>query len=338
MQEYSVATIPGDGIGPEVMTSAKMVLEAISEINKEIAFNFLEYPAGDECKRVTGDALPPETLEGVKGADACLFSAVGETAKEVILPLRQQLNLYANLRPSKTFPGVESIQKNVDIVVVRENSEGLYKMIGHRGKNFGVNLRIITREASDKIARYAFEYAKKNDREKVTSVHKVNVMDFSEEIFLESTRKVSRDFPEIKYTELIVDACAMKLVLEPEKFEVIITTNMFGDILSDEIAGLVGGLGLAPSANIGDKKAIFEPVHGSAPDIAGKNIANPIAMILSSGMMLNWLNQKKAAKVIEYAITNILKEGQCLTPDLGGNATTQEMTEEIIKNMKKVVS
>lgn len=333
MQEYSIATIPGDGIGPEVMTSAISVLKALSNKIDEIEFEFTEYLAGDECKRLTGEALPSETMRGVENADACLFAAVGETAKEVILPLRQKVDLYVNLRPAKVYPGVRAINENVDIVVVRENSEGIYKMIGYREEDFGVNLRIITRESSERIARYAFEYARNKDRGKVTSVHKANVMDYTEDIFLEATRKISREYPDIQYQELIVDACSMKLILNPEEFEVIVTTNMFGDILSDEIAGLVGGLGMAPSANIGDERAIFEPVHGSAPDIAGKNIANPVAMILSARMMLSWLNQQKAAKQLEHAVSNLLSKGQVLTPDLGGNATTVEITEEIIKNL-----
>ncbi len=329
MTEYKVALVPGDGIGTEVMAATVKVLEALTE-SSNLKFEFREYMAGDECKDKTGLALPKETVEGVKNADVCLFAAVGNTAKEVIVPLRQQLNLYANLRPTKTYPGVKALKESIDIMIVRENTEDLYKMIGHRGKDFGINVRVITTEASERIVRYAFEYAKSKGRKKVTAVHKVNVLDYTDEVFLEAARNVAKNYKEIKYEEVIVDACAMKLILMPESFDVIVTTNMFGDILSDETAGLVGGLGLAPSGNVGDEKAIFEPVHGSAPDIAGKGIANPVATILSAVMMLEWLGEQDAAERLEKAVLTVLKEGKVKTPDLGGKSTTDDIARAII--------
>lgn len=332
MTRYEIATIPGDGIGTEVMAAAVKVLEALAE-KTDIDFDFRLYMAGDEHKAKTGVALPNETVEGVKRADACLFAAVGNTAKEVIIPLRQQLNLYANLRPAKAYPGVTALKPNLDLMIVRENTEDLYKMIGYRGKGFGVNLRIITTEASERIVRYAFEYAEKNGRSKVTAVHKANVLDYTDDVFLEAARAVAESYPDINYEEAIVDACAMKLVLNPESFDVIVTTNMFGDILSDETAGLVGGLGLAPSGNVGDDKAIFEPVHGSAPDIAGKGIANPVATILSSVMMLDWLNESKAARRVESAVLKVLSMGKVKTPDMGGRNTTYDMADAVIAQL-----
>jgi 3-isopropylmalate dehydrogenase len=329
---YEIATIPGDGIGTEVMAAAVKVLEALAE-KTDIDFDFRLYMAGDEHKAKTGVALPSETVEGVKRADACLFAAVGNTAKEVIIPLRQQLNLYANLRPAKAYPGVTALKPNLDLMIVRENTEDLYKMIGYRGKGFGVNLRIITTEASERIVRYAFEYAEKNGRSKVTAVHKANVLDYTDDVFLEAARAVAESYPDINYEEAIVDACAMKLALNPESFDVIVTTNMFGDILSDETAGLVGGLGLAPSRNVGDDKAIFEPVHGSAPDIAGKGIANPVATILSSVMMLDWLNESKAARRVESAVLKVLSMGKVKTPDMGGRNTTYDMADAVIAQL-----
>jgi isocitrate/isopropylmalate dehydrogenase len=242
-------------------------------------------------------------------------------------------NCYANLRPVKAYPGVKSHNPDVDIMIVRENTEDLYKMVGYQGDGWGVNLRIISREASERIVKYAFEWAKNNSRRKVTAVHKANVLDFTDNIFLEASRKIANNYPAIKYEEAIVDACAMKLVLIPESFDVIVTTNMFGDILSDEAAGLVGGLGLAPSGNIGDKVAIFEPVHGSAPDIAGKGIANPSATLFSSVMMLEWLGEKAAAKKLENAVIKVLSEGKTVTPDLGGRSTTSQMAESIISKL-----
>lgn len=329
MKTYRIAAIPGDGIGPECMAAAQTVLKALASKRGDFGLEFRNYDGGDEYKARTGVALPPETIKGVKEADATLFIAVGNTAKEVILPLRQMNNCYANLRPAKAYPGVKALKPNVDIMIVRENTECLYKMVGYQGDGWGVNLRIITREASERIVKYAFEWAKKNGRRKVTAVHKANVLDFTDNVFLEASRKIAKGYPEIKYEEAIVDACAMRLVLAPEQFDVIVTTNMFGDILSDEVAGLVGGLGLAPSANIGDEVSIFEPVHGSAPDIAGKGIANPAATLLSAAMMLDWLGEAEAAKQLEKAVTAVLLEGKTVTPDLGGKASTAQMAAAV---------
>ena len=330
--KYSIATIPGDGIGTEVMAAAVKVLEALAK-KTGLEFEFSLLYAGDEHKERTGVALPPETVEGVKASDACLFAAVGDTAKEVIIPLRQRLNLYANLRPAKAYPGVPAVNPDVDIMVVRENTEGIYKMIGDRGKDYGFNVRVITREASERIVRYAFEYARKNGKSKVSAVHKANVLDYTDEVFLEAARDVAKDYPGIAYEEVIVDACAMKLVLAPQQFQVIVTTNMFGDILSDEAAGLVGGLGMAPSGNVGDELCIFEPVHGSAPDIAGKGIANPVATILSAAMMLEWLGEGEAADRLEAAVLKVLEEGMVRTPDLGGANTTDEVADAVIERL-----
>jgi len=330
--KYSIATIPGDGIGTEVMAAAVKVLEALAE-RTGLEFEFRLLYAGDEHKERTGVALPPETIEGVKASDACLFAAVGNTAKEVIIPLRQRLNLYANLRPAKAYPGVPAINPDVDIMIVRENTEGIYKMIGDRGRDYGFNVRVITREASERIVRYAFEYARRNGKSKVSAVHKANVLDYTDDVFLEAARDVAKDYPGIAYEEVIVDACAMKLVLSPQQFQVIVTTNMFGDILSDEAAGLVGGLGMAPSGNVGDELCIFEPVHGSAPDIAGKGIANPVATILSAAMMLEWLGEKEAADRLEAAVLKVLEEGEVRTPDLGGANTTDDVADAVIERL-----
>jgi len=330
--KYSIATIPGDGIGTEVMAAAVKVLEALAE-KTGLEFEFRLLYAGDEHKERTGVALPPETIEGVKASDACLFAAVGNTAKEVIIPLRQRLNLYANLRPAKAYPGVPAVNPDVDIMIVRENTEGIYKMIGDRGRDYGFNVRVITREASERIVRYAFEYARRNGKSKVSAVHKANVLDYTDDVFLEAARDVAKDYPGIAYEEVIVDACAMKLALSPQQFQVIVTTNMFGDILSDEAAGLVGGLGMAPSGNVGDELCIFEPVHGSAPDIAGKGIANPVATILSAAMMLKWLGEKEAADRLEAAVLKVLEEGEVRTPDLGGANTTDDVADAVIERL-----
>ena len=328
--KYNIALLPGDGIGPEVVDATVKVLEAL-EKKTEIEFNFKTYMIGDAEKKKSGTALPQATIQGVKDADASLFACVGETAKETILPLRQKFNLYANLRPAKAYPGVHALQPKTDLMIIRENTEDLYKMIGDRSPRSAFNVRVITWEASERIVRYAFEYAKANGKTKVTSIHKANVLDYTDGLYLEASRAVAKEYPEIEYQELIVDAAGMRLVMNPESFQVVVTTNMFGDILSDVVAGLVGGLGMAPSGNVGDGMCIFEPVHGSAPDIAGKGIANPAACILSAAMMLDWLKEEKAADMIEEAVLKVLKEGKVKTPDLGGKNKTTEFADAVAK-------
>ena len=333
MTRYRIATIPGDGIGPEVMEATISVLEALAEARGDLNFEFLELPAGDGTKAETGVALPAETPKEVERSDACLFAAVGETAKEVILPLRQGLDLYVNMRPAKVYPNVPHVRDGVDLVIVRENTEGLYTRIGGRGPGWGVSLRVITRHASERIARFAFDLAEREGRRRVTCVHKANVLDTTCGLFAEACREVATDHPELEYEEMLVDACAMQLIRRPERFDVVVTTNMFGDILSDEAAGLVGGLGMAPSGNIGENHAIFEPVHGTAPRLAGRGIANPIATILSARMMLEWLEEREAAAALEEAVVEVLREGETLTLDLGGSAGTMEVAAAVRRRL-----
>jgi 3-isopropylmalate dehydrogenase len=330
--KYTIALLPGDGIGSEVMDATVTVLKVL-EAKTDIKFEFKTYMLGDEEKKRSGIALPQETINGVKAADACLFACVGETAKETILPLRQMFNLYANLRPAKSYPGVSSLKPDTDLMIVRENTEGIYKMIGDRSTRSAFNIRVITYEASERIVRYAFEWAKANGKSKVTSVHKANVLDYTDGLYLEASRSVAEEYPEIEYQELIVDAAGMRLVMNTEDFEVVVTTNMFGDILSDVTAGLVGGLGMAPSGNVGDNMCIFEPVHGSAPDIAGRGIANPSACILSASMMLEWLKELDAAKMVEDAVIRVLENGKIKTPDLGGENKTIEFAKAIAEKI-----
>ena len=329
---YKIAVIPGDGIGKEVMEATLTVLESL---NLNLEYEFAD--AGDECKEKTGVALPQETIDIVKKTDACLFGAAGETAADVIVRLRQEMDLFANLRPVKSYPGTNSLFKDLDFMIVRENTEGMY--IGKEdyikdesGNIIGATAeRLITKKASERICNYAFQYAKNNNRKKVTGVHKANVLKKTDGLFKEVFYKVAKNYEsdKIEAEDFYVDATAMYLLTRPQSFEVIVTTNLFGDILSDEGAGLVGGLGLIPSANIGEKRALFEPVHGSAPDIAGKGLANPTAMILSSMMMLEYLGEKEAASKLDKAVLKVLSEGKTVTSDLGGNATTMEMAEAI---------
>ncbi len=325
---HKITVIPGDGIGREVMDAAMLVLESLN-----LPFKYVWMEAGDEALKKYGKALPDETLEECKKSDAVLFGAAGETAADVIVRLRFELETFANIRPAKSFKGVKCLYSDVDIVIVRENTECLYK-----GLEFEVadgvteGIRVITKEGCERIARYAFELAVREGRKKVTALHKANVMKKTCGLFRDVCREVAKKYP-VEFNEYYIDAACMYLVMDPHRFDVIVTTNMFGDIVSDLAAGLVGGLGLAPSANVGEKHAIFEPVHGSAPDIAGKGIANPSAMILTACMMLKHFGYVSEAEKVEKALESVIAEGKT-TPDLGGNLKTMEMAEEVVKKLK----
>lgn len=326
---YQIAVIPGDGIGSEVMEAAIYVLDAL-----DIDFNYIYAEAGDECLEKNGAALPDKTLDIIRNADACLFGAAGETAADVIVKIRQELKMFANLRPVKSYPNTQSLSDKIDFIIVRENTEGMYIADEERYTDEGaVAKRIITREAEERIINYAFKYAKEHNKSKVTGVHKANVLKKSDGLFKDIFYEVAEKYPEIATEDYYVDATAMYLITRPEDFEVIVTTNLFGDILSDEGAGLVGGLGLIPSANIGKDGALFEPVHGSAPDIAGQGKANPIAMMLSAIMMLRYLGEDEAADKFDAAILKVLNVGNILTGDLGGSSTTMELAEEVKNNL-----
>ncbi len=323
--KYNIAVIPGDGIGKEVMEATILVLDSLN-----IDFDYVYGEAGDECLEKNGTALPDETIEIVRNADACLFGAAGETAADVIVRLRQEMKMYANLRPVKSYPNTNSLSDDIDFMIVRENTEGLYIADKEEITEDGaIAKRIITREAEERIIDYAFKYATENNKSKVTGVHKANVLKKSDGLFKEIFYEVGERYPDIEKEDFYVDATAMYLITQPQNFDVIVTTNLFGDILSDEGAGLVGGLGLIPSANIGNDGALFEPVHGSAPDIAGKGLANPIAMLLSAVMMLRYLGENEAAEKIDNAILKLLTEAKVLTGDLGGKSTTIEVANEI---------
>ena len=323
--KYQIAVIPGDGIGKEVMEATISVLDEL-----DVDFDYVYGIAGDECNEEHGTPLPQETIDIVRDSDACLFGAAGETAADVIVKIRQEMKMFANLRPVKSYPHTKSVFENVDFMIVRENTEGLYIANQEEKTEDGaIAKRIITREAEERIIDYAFQYAKDNNRTKVTAVHKANVLKKTDGLFKEIFYEVGEKYPDIDTEDFYVDATAMYLVTQPQEFQVIVTTNLFGDILSDEGAGLVGGLGLIPSANIGLEGALFEPVHGSAPDIAGQQKANPIAMMLSAIMMLRYLGENEAANKFDAAILKVLNEGKTLTSDLGGSSTTIEVAQAI---------
>jgi 3-isopropylmalate dehydrogenase len=332
---YKISLITGDGIGPELSDSAVSVLNTISD-NLDLKFDITKLKAGDSALKETGKALPDETIDVIKKSDACLKAPVGESAADVIVVLRRVLDLYANIRPAKSYPHMPALRDDIDLVIVRENTEDLYG-----GKEFSlgdsaVALRIISERASKRIAKYAFETAaQRNLMRKVTCVHKSNVMRITDGLFVKSCIEVSKNYPDISFEQMYVDACAMNLIRQPEQFDVIVTTNLFGDILSDESSQVVGGLGMAPAANIGDNFALFEPVHGAAFDIAGKNIANPSSFLLSIKMMLDWLGEKHddarcitVGKKLESTIFDLVKQG-VKTKDIGGEKSTSEFTREI---------
>jgi isocitrate dehydrogenase (NAD+) len=326
---YTATLIPGDGIGPEVVAAAVRVLSATG-----VAFEWETEPAGLSAIGEHGTPLPPRVLESVRRNKIALKgpteTPVAGGHRSVNVALRKELDLYANLRPVKTLPGIKSRYDGVDLVVVRENTEDLYSGLEHVVVPGVVeSIKIITERASTRIAMFAFDYAQTHGRKRVTAVHKANIMKLSDGLFLDCCRVVAKQYPGIAYDEIIVDNCCMQLVLDPTRFDLLLLENLYGDIVSDLCAGFIGGLGLAPGANIGESVAVFEAVHGSAPDIAGKNLANPTALVLSSAMMLDHLGERDAADRVRHAVREILREGKKLTCDLGGSAGTTEIAEAI---------
>ncbi len=344
MNEYKIALIPGDGIGPELTEATLKILDAVQK-KFCVKLNITQVEAGDRCYEKTGVALPKETVEVIKNSHACLKGPVGETAADVVIKLRIMFNLYANIRPIKAYPSIPSLRPDIDMVFVRENTEDVYRGIEFALEDTAICIRIITRKGSERIARKAFHVARRRNKKKlVTAIHKANVMKVSDGLFAQVSREVAKQNPDIDFNEQYVDAASMRLIKEPHKFDVLLITNMFGDILSDEAAQLIGGLGMAPGANVGDDFALFEPIHGSAPTRVGKHNANPCSMILASKMMLDWLGEKyddqeclMAAQAIENAVIETLRKGITI-PDFGGSATTlgmaKAMAEEILKGKR----
>ncbi len=337
---YTVTLIPGDGIGPEVTTAARRVLEATG-----IPLQWDVQPAGASVMPEEGTPLPERVLESVRTHGVALkgpiTTQIGSGFRSVNVALRKLLDLYANLRPAKSLPGVAQARPSVDLVVVRENTEGLYVGVEHEviPNEAAEAVRITTRRASERIVRFAFEYARRHGRHQVTAVHKANILKITDGLFLKVAREVAEAYPDIAYQERIVDNMCMQLVLRPEAYDVLVLPNLFGDIVSDLSAGLIGGLGMAPGANIGDGIAVFEPVHGSAPDIAGQDKANPIAAILSGALMLRYLNEDEAADRVEQAVASVLAEGRVVTADLHTQRPdaqlvgTQDMADAIIAHL-----
>ena len=325
--------IPGDGIGKEISKSVVAVSEAMN-----LDLEWVEYQAGAEYAANTKEVFEPGLVEAIKEYKWALkgptATPIGTGFRSVNVALRQQFATYANVRPIKSFKGIDSRYENIDLVIIRENTEDLYKGIEYMiSPDIANGVKLITRKASEKICRYAFEYARNNGRKKVTAVHKANIMKYTDGLFLETYRDVAKDYPEIETQEVIVDNMCMQLVIRPETFDVLVAPNLYGDIVSDLCAGLVGGLGFAPSGNIGDEYRIYEAVHGSAPDIAGQGIANPSALLLAFALMLEALGKLDKANQLRDALAKVVAKGEVVTPDIGGKATTKQFTEAIIKEL-----
>ena len=335
MVKHTITLIPGDGIGPEV---TKPTLEIIKAAGVNVEWH--TYLAGAEALKKSGTTLPKELIDSFEKNRVALkgpvTTPIGEGFPSVNVELRQSFDLYANLRPIKNLPGVKARYQNVDLIVVRENTEGLYSGIEHEVVPGVVeSLKIITERASTRIAKFAFDFARSHGRKKVAAVHKANIMKMSDGLFLLCARKVAHEYPSIAFSDIIVDNACLQLVLDPLKLDVLLLENLYGDIVSDLAAGLVGGLGVVPGANLGDTHALFETVHGSAPDIKGKDIANPTAMILAAVMMLRHISENTAAQKIQASLEKVLVKGECLTRDMGGTATTKKFAEAIIKEIEK---
>ena len=337
--KHKVTLLPGEGIGPEVSAAVRRILDASGV---QIEWEVLEARAENTDKGTTGaEVLNSAAIESVRRNKVALkgpmATAVAGGARSVNVALRKSLELYANLRPVKNLPGVKSHFDNVDVVIVRENTEDLYSGLEHEVVPGVVeSLKIITEKASTRIAKFAFEYARRLGRKKIHAIHKANIMKLSDGLFLKSVRAVAEKFPDIEYKELIVDNACMQIVIDPQQFDILLLPNLYGDVMSDLAAGLVGGLGVVPSGNIGEDGAIFEAVHGTAPDIAGKGVANPTALLMSSILMLNYIGEAFTADRVEQALWKVYREGKHMTRDLGGKATTQEFADAVIAALPHV--
>jgi len=332
--KHTITLIPGDGIGPEIVAATVRVIEATG-VDIEWETQIL----GAQAQEKFGTTLPPQTMESIRKNKVALkgpqMTPIGKGFTSVNVGLRKELDLYANVRPIKALPGIKSRNPELDLVIVRENTEDLYAGLEHVVVPGVVeSIKIITEKASTRIAKYAFEYARDNNRKKVTAVHKANIMKLSDGLFLECFYNQAKLFPDIEADDKIIDNCCMQLVMRPEQFDILVLENLYGDIVSDLCAGLIGGLGLAPGANIGELGAVFEAVHGSAPDIAGQGIANPTALMLSAVQMLNHIGERDAANRMRDAILAVFAEGQTITRDLGGTAKTNEFARAIEEKIK----
>ena len=329
-KRYKIGIIPGDGIGRDVIKAAKIVIKAVQEVSQQFTLDLLEMDTGGEAVKKYGNPFPQETIEGIRQTDAVLFGAAGPPhTPKVLHGFKNGFDLYAKVCPVKSLPGICALREKADLIIVRENTEGLYGMGGYIDGDRYVSFRQFTKKGMERILRFSFDLAVKKNRKKVTFTHKAGALPHTDEPMKRMFYEIAKDYPGIEAEDMMIDACAMHMVMKPEKFDIIITENANGDILSDVGAGITGGLGLACSGNIGDTMAVFEPIHGTAPKYADKDVVNPIAAIMSGMMMFDYLGEVKASSQIEQSVKEVLIEGNIRTYDLGGTSSTTEVAEAI---------
>jgi isocitrate/isopropylmalate dehydrogenase len=335
-KKYRIGVIPGDGIGRDVIKAARIVLDTVNEVSNEFSLEFREMDTGDAAVAKYGAPFPKETVEGIKQTDAVLFGAAGNpnTAK-VLHGFRMGFDLYAGIRPIKALRGSGALRPKADLIIVRENTEGLYKGDGYINGDTYVNLRVFTKRGMERILRFGFELALKEGRKKVTLTHKAPALVYTDAPMRQMFYEIAKGYPSVEAEDMTIDACAMQVVMRPEKFDIVITENANGDVLSDVGAGVIGGMGFAYSGNIGDSMAVFEPIHGTAPKYADKNVVNPIAAIMAARMMFDYLGEKETGSRIERAVTDVLLEGKVRTYDLGGTSSTSQVGEAVSAKLRK---
>ncbi len=335
-KKYRIGIIPGDGIGRDVIRAARIVLDAVNEVADTFEMEFMRMDTGDAAVAKYGDPFPQETMEGIRQTDAVLFGAAGNPhTVKVLMGFRLGFNLYANVRPIRALPASNALRPNANLIVVRENTEGLYSGVGYVDGDHYVNLRIFTKIGMERILRFCFELALKENRKKVTFTHKAHVLTYTDEPMRQLFYAIAKSYPQVEAEDMTIDACAMQIVMRPERLDIVFAENANGDILSDVGAGVAGGMGFAFSGNIGDSTAVFEPIHGTAPKYADKNVVNPIAAIRAGIMMFEHLGERKTAAAIEQAIIDVLTEGKVRTYDLGGTSSTTDVGEAIAGRLRR---
>lgn len=333
-KEYTIGIIPGDGIGRDAIKAAQIVLDTVNDLASDFTLVFRPMTTGEAAVEKYGDPFPKETLDGIAQTDAVLFGAAGNPhTVKVLTGFRLGFNLYANVRPIKSLPGSGALQKNADLIIIRENTEGLYRGDGYIDGDTYVNLRVFTKAGMERILRFCFEFALKEGRQKVTFTHKAHVLTYTDAPMRQMFYEIAETYPDVEADDMTIDACAMQIVMHPERFDIVFAENANGDILSDVGAGVVGGMGFAYSGNIGDSMGVFEPIHGTAPKYADKDVINPIAAIMAAKMMFDYLGEQQTAAAIEKAIVDVLLEGKIRTYDLKGTSSTTEVAEAISANL-----
>lgn len=338
-KKYKIGIIPGDGIGRDVIKAAQIVLDTVNDTAEEFTLDFMKMDTGEAAVAKYGDPFPKETIDGIEQTDAVLFGAAGNPhTVAVLMGFRLGFDLYANVRPIKSLPGTKAIHTNADLIVLRENTEGLYRGLGWIDGDYHVNLRVFTTKCMERILRFCFEFALKEGRKKVTFTHKAHVLIYTDEPMRQMFYEIAKEYPGVDADDMTIDACAMQIVMHPERFDIVFAENANGDILSDVGAGVIGGMGFAYSGNIGDSMGVFEPIHGTAPKYADKNVVNPSAAILAGKMMFDYLGENGTGLQIEQALKDVLVEGKVRTYDLGGDSSTTAFAEAVSEKIRKNVN